>query len=928
MPILTLQGRNVSLSSSWYYRYDPDERDYLYGSPSISYDAITFDLSGIPEGAEIRSAVLSANRWGSGNLLINGKNTTALEIDPAEIDREAGLRITFSYQASGGYKSGSGTSGTMTANAGWNNITLSVTYEMPYTAPTAPTQVTVSRAMANPGESVTLSWMGAKAGNNVSIAGYQVYRANEADGDYILLIETAAEILQVSVYAPESAGSYFYKVKALGDISGYDSGLSDAFAQVSVSVTAPSAPSALSLSMDKQYPGGTATLAFSGAAAGENNPIRGYALWMAERQDGVFEQADSITNTETSGSFTVYAPDSGSRYYKVQTLGQYMDGPLSNAAVITADLSGTSDFSLSSDMVDAGEALTITLLSNTDKAHTLIASIGEYSETIMTDAGAESISFTPPLSWLSVMPNSETAPMLISLQTEGAGTIRKHANLRCPDEVGPIVSGAYAVRIDNDVPASWGVYVQGKSQAEIHLAQAAGMAYGSPILRYQMEGAGVTAESTDLPFVMTTGLLPAGEIPITIEATDARGRKGRQQLVISVEAYQAPALKNIVTLRCDANGHEMDEGNYACMEADLIYSSCGGHNSASVSAAYRRNGSEGWTDAGEMGSGSLIFGSGQLDIGANYDIRYSVEDLLGGTAIYYDVITRAKPELHIKRGGGAWAFGGLADVDGALKIYGNLQMTGGFLMGIENAGKLLYVAPNGRAQPLALGKGMYIDNGVLQLGTPPWEGTPLSEMVAGTLVYLMEDALTPYMVLAHNHHGTGLTTLIRKEASLVTAKFHSTAPSYDGNHRYEGSVLAIAHDTYYQGLPEGTKGKIQPASILVRSSASINHTIVSMDAYMFPLSEMEYTGGGVAEGSHITYFDSDSKRIAYAEDGSGAKYIWTRSVTGGMNNYSRRIGDTGVCGNQPVTIAHNLRPACCVKSDLIATTDSEGRYIL
>lgn len=924
MAVLTLNGGSISLSSSWTFTYDQDGW-YKYGTPSTAYDAVTFDLTGIPEGAEIKSAVLTASRWGSGKRLMHGQDAATVNIDPVDIDRDEGLRIVFSYQANGGYKSGSGISGTMTESAGWNNITLAITYEMPYTAPTAPTAVNISRESATPGESVILSWSGAKAGNNVEITGYQVYRATAADGEYADLAETDADTLNISVTAPEAAGSYFYKVRAMGSVAGYNSALSSAYAQVSVAVTAPSAPDTLTVIPSAQYPNGSAILSFSGAAAGENNAIRGYALWRSDKADSGYIREATMESTASGGAFTVTAPQTGSLYFKVQTLGENMDGELSAAyAVLAADFSGTSDFILSSDTVDAGTNLTITLLSNTDKAHTLTASIGEYSQAIQSAAGTETIAFTPPLSWLSAMPDSETWPMLITLRTEGAGTIRKNVNLRCPDSVVPTVSGAYAVRMDNDVPSGWGVYVQGKSQAEIHLETAAVPAYGSPILRYRMEGAGANAESAAPPFSMITGMLPAGDVIITITATDARGRTGTQQLIIPVEAYDQPALKNIITLRCDSEGNEMDEGTFAGMEADLIYSPCGGHNSASVTAAYRLSGSDTWTDAGIMENGSMLFG-GQMDIGQNYDIRYTLTDGLGAEVIYYDVITRAKPELHIRRGGGAWAFGGLADTDGALKVYGDLILSGGLMLGTENAGKLLYVNDNGVAQPLALGEGMYILDGVLNLGTPPWAGTPLSDLASGTLIYLMEGTdYAPYMVLAHGHHGSNLTTLIRYRTSSITSKFFASTPSYSGANKYDTSTLCAAYASFYAALPSDTQGKIEEAAIPVKA----NTTEGTISARMFALSEMEYTGSGSAEGTQIAYFADNASRIAYGEDGATAQYVWTRTPVGGMADYAKCVYNTGKIGNAGVDNARPLRPACCVKSDAILTKDNQGRYIL
>ncbi|MBO7252960.1 MAG: hypothetical protein J6V25_10095, partial [Oscillospiraceae bacterium] len=231
MAVMTLSGRNVSLSSSWTYRYN-NQGVVEFSTPTTAYDVITFDFSGIPAGAEIQSAVLTASRWGSGRIrTMYGVDADRVEIDASRIVPGESITVTFAYQANGGYTNyDTSTSGTVATSAGWNNITLAITYEMPYTAPTAPTQVTISKASAIPGESVTLSWSGAKAGNNVSIAGYQVYRATSAEGAFSLLAKVSGETTFLSVTTPESAGSYLYKVQTLGDVAGYDSGLSSAYA--------------------------------------------------------------------------------------------------------------------------------------------------------------------------------------------------------------------------------------------------------------------------------------------------------------------------------------------------------------------------------------------------------------------------------------------------------------------------------------------------------------------------------------------------------------------------------------------------------------------------------------------------------------------------------------------------------------------------
>jgi len=256
-----------------------------------------------------------------------------------------------------------------------------------------------------------------------------------------------------------------------------------------------------------------------------------------------------------------------------------------------------------------------------------------------------------------------------------------------------------------------------------------------------------------------------------------------------------------------------------------------------------------------------------------------------------------------------------------------LMLTGHLISSAEMAGKLLYVSDSGIVQPLSLGQGMYIADGVLHLGTPPGEGTALSAIAVGTLIYLKENDYTPYLVLAHDHHGEGLTTLIRYRASNTTSGFHSSTPSGTWDHKYSTSRLNTAYATYYSGLPAETQGKLESVDIPVRTSAQ-NSTIITMTAHMFALSEMEYFGSGSAEGSHIAYFADNASRIAYAEDGSTKKVIWTRSVTGGMEGYSRFINESGGIGNNGVTTGMALRPACCVKSNVLLTKDNEERYIL
>lgn len=685
MPSISRTVGSVSLSSSWsgvkrqYTDSTGTHTTIQYTTPTTAYDSRTFDLTGIPAGATVNSATLSCTRWGSGAVrTMDGVNADSVSISPSRITPGGSLSIAFSYRATaGGTPAGAvGTVTDFSATAGWNNPTLTVDYTEPYTAPTAPASVTISKGTAAPGEALILSWSGARAGSNVSISGYEVYRAEQLKGAYTPLMQVEAAVLSLAVAAPLETGSYYYKVKTLGNRSGYNSDLSSAYAAVSVVMTAPTPPTLVTVSPTSAPPETAAVLSWSGAAAGENSPLVGYDVYCAPAESGPYSKLLAVESAETGGTASVQAPTGDSLYFKVVARSNGSSSGLSAAyAALTADLSGTSDYALAQEMVDAGTALCLTLLSNTDKAHTLEASMGEFTQSVSYGTGAESMAFTPPLAWLSAMPESDTGPLTLRLSTAGGGSITKTAYLRCPEDVGPSLAGAQAQPVSDTVPQAWNCYVAGKSRAQITLTAAAQPAYGAPIRAYRLSGCGAQAEGESPPLSALTELLPAGEQTVEVTAVDARGRIGTQRLRLDVQPYEAPALSGLFTRRCQENGTEDDEGVYARAQATLLFSSCAGGNSAGCAIHYRKQGTEQWQNAGMLSDGTLIFGGG-LSPAANWETRYTVTDALGGQAVFYDILPRAVWELHVKRGGGAWAFGGVANVDGALKIYGDLQVEG------------------------------------------------------------------------------------------------------------------------------------------------------------------------------------------------------------------------------------------------------------
>jgi len=207
-----------------------------------------------------------------------------------------------------------------------------------YTACAAPTEINVDSTSVSPGARVQLSWSGAEAGENNPITAYQVFRADSASGPYSLLttVGTADTAGSATVVAPTKNGaSYYYKVQTVGENVNFSSGQSVAFATLTCSFAATGAPTSVSMSATNVAPGATATLRWSGASDGENNPITGYEVFRATSADGTYTSLVKVTTNATSGSVNVKAPTSKSDtyYYKVRTLGALSgsDSSLSDA---------------------------------------------------------------------------------------------------------------------------------------------------------------------------------------------------------------------------------------------------------------------------------------------------------------------------------------------------------------------------------------------------------------------------------------------------------------------------------------------------------------------------------------------------------------------------------------------------------------------
>lgn len=385
----------------------------------------------------------------------------------------------------------------------------------------------------------------------------------------------------------------------------------------------------------------------------------------------VSHASDGSKSLAISAVFNIRATLSGTYY-----------GSITASANITLDSIPRAS-SVSAPNGTMGTALTLSIArASSSFTHTLTYAFGNTSGTIAAKTTSTSVSWTPPLSLASQIPNTTSGVCTITCTTyngsTSVGSKTCTLTLSVPASVKPTITSLTVARIDGDVPSSWGIYVQTKSKAKLAINGAAG-SYGSTIKSYSISGGGYSGTASTL----TTGFLnTSGTITFTATVTDSRGRISAAATVsITVTAYSPPYFDSVLSQRCLSNGTLDDDGTYIRGQASYGYSTCGNKNTVTRSVSYKKATDSTWTDAGvSFSSGTAFtFGGGAISTETSYDIRYTLADAFSTISVQ-DIVSTAAVVMDFKSGGKGVAVGKVAETDNCfevseawdVKVYGKL----------------------------------------------------------------------------------------------------------------------------------------------------------------------------------------------------------------------------------------------------------------
>ena len=335
-----------------------------------------------------------------------------------------------------------------------------------------------------------------------------------------------------------------------------------------------------------------------------------------------------------------------------------------------------SGVSLSPRSLRAGQALTITAApASSAFTHTASVRLGSRSLSVSFAAGETSKAVTIPTEWANgIGATATTAAGSVTLTTRSGstslGTSTASFTLYLPEGTRPSAGTLSVTRVDGEVPADWGVYVQGYSKATAALSGAAGV-YGSTIRAYALSGGGYSSTAASL----TTGPLnTAGTVTFTGRVTDSRGQTASATRSITVQAYAPPRFGAVRLYRCDASGAADPGGAYAAIEAAFSFSSVGGKNTAAGSYRLAPSGGGGAL-TGSFASGEKTVVSG-VDTERSYTVTLTAADALS-SASYTAALSTAATTMDFLAGGRGVAFGKVAETENLLDVAFDARFRGG-----------------------------------------------------------------------------------------------------------------------------------------------------------------------------------------------------------------------------------------------------------
>lgn len=239
--------------------------------------------------------------------------------------------------------------------------------------------------------------------------------------------------------------------------------------------------------------------------------------------------------------------------------GTWIESITATGTMVLDDIPRASTLIANNGTLGVAQTLTINK-SDSSFTHTISYTCGNATGTIATKTANASVSFTPPLSLASQNTTGSSVSVVFTIDTYNGntkvGSSTKTITCTIPSSVKPTAN--VTVSDAMGYATTYGGYIQGMSKFKVTVTGTP--IYNSPIASYSTTANGSTYTSSSF----TTDVIQnSGTATITGKVTDKRGNSGTKSVTATVLAYSKPKITKWSVARCNQNGTENMQGEYA-----------------------------------------------------------------------------------------------------------------------------------------------------------------------------------------------------------------------------------------------------------------------------------------------------------------------------------------------------------------------------
>ena len=325
---------------------------------------------------------------------------------------------------------------------------------------------------------------------------------------------------------------------------------------------------------------------------------------------------------------------------------------------------------LSSSSVNLGSSVTISLpRASSSFTHTVTYKIGNASGTIGSSLDT-SVSWTPPLSLGSQIPNTTTGTVVITCVTYNGstkiGTKTVNLTVTVPSSVVPTIGEVTLSETVSGLNAKIGAFVQGQSKIAVQVS--ASGAYGSSITTYISKFGSSSFNGASFTI---SNINTSGSVTLTVTVTDSRGRKATSTQTVTILPYQIPEITSFTGIRCNQDGTANEDGQYVSLSYAYEISPLNDNNDKTITIAYRQVGASSYTtlktESNYSVSAATYIPTTVFSVDNSYEFKLTVADYF--KSVKFDLeVTTAFTLLDFSSGGKGMAIGKVAESEDLLEI--------------------------------------------------------------------------------------------------------------------------------------------------------------------------------------------------------------------------------------------------------------------